>query len=538
MTQPRGLTQDQHNQGKIDEHSYIDRNILSLNKDTITQVTREIQDLSVENSSFYLPQMETSRSTSSKTNHVYLNGRTLEGGGQLVRIAIGLSALTGRPVSIDHVRGNRQGKKGLKRSHAAAVKLLAEISGSKVSGGEVGSHFLNFFPQSTRSPSGPLRDLSQVNVKPEYDINLTTAGSVFLIFQALYPYLLHVGSKAASRPVKVNITGGTNTTHSPSYDYASQVIVPNFAKLGLPPLSIILHKRGWSSGPIVLGAVTFLIHPLGSPNISDDAGQSDNSPEKDRTDEPYSTFPRINLMNHKREKITQVDITVLAPDQPTLNVGLGDHTGSTVRQFIEQATQRTLRHELNKLNPSTLFYRSTSDLKESASKSTSDDTPVLINMHTSEATQHRSHVCILIVAHTSSGFRIGHDILGNLGGDRSSKPKNRGKQKQSLAQDNQNELFSSQAAGLVDRCVKGFIGEISKENPSTNEDQRPAATDRRSCLDQHMRDQIVVFEALGKICEVGRHESGSTQLHELEDERDWTLHTKTAQWVCRQMLNV
>lgn len=43
---------------------------------------------------------------------VVLDGRTGEGGGQLVRIAVGLSALTGTPIRIHHVRGNRQGGKG------------------------------------------------------------------------------------------------------------------------------------------------------------------------------------------------------------------------------------------------------------------------------------------------------------------------------------------------------------------------------------------------------------------------------------------
>lgn len=43
---------------------------------------------------------------------VKLDGTVGEGGGQLVRIAIGLSALTGTPVRIDNVRGNRPGKRG------------------------------------------------------------------------------------------------------------------------------------------------------------------------------------------------------------------------------------------------------------------------------------------------------------------------------------------------------------------------------------------------------------------------------------------
>ncbi|OQE40236.1 hypothetical protein PENCOP_c006G06196 [Penicillium coprophilum] len=491
-------------------------------------------------------------SRSSSSSHVYLNGRTLEGGGQLVRIAIGLSALTGRPVSIDHVRANRGGKKGLKRSHVAAVKMLAEISGSKISGGEVGSQFLNFFPQSARSKIGPLLNLSQVTVKPEYDIKLTTAGAILLVFQALYPYLLYVGSQASAPFVKVNITGGTNAAWSPSYDYAAQVLIPNFAKLGLPPLSIILHKRGWSAGPVDLGSVTFLIHTLASEHNPESKNQPTGSLEKDqdRTTEPLCSFPRINLMDHERGKVTQIDITILAPDRPAINGDAEESTGSTVRQFMEHTTERTLRHKIRKLDPSIFAELSTLSLpfeEDTFSKSTAKSTPVPIKIHTSEATNHRSHVYILLVAHTSSGFRIGHEILGGVGGDRLPRPKSKGKQKQQPAHDprgdSQDQIELSAAADLVRRCVEGFIGEISKEEipierSIAQPNQKDPSTAKRSCLDPNMRDQIVVFEALGKACHAGVHDTESTDIETLEDERDWTLHTKTAHWVCRKMLNV
>jgi RNA 3'-terminal phosphate cyclase (ATP) len=43
---------------------------------------------------------------------VKLDGRTGEGGGQLVRVAVALAALTGTPLRIDNVRGNRKGSRG------------------------------------------------------------------------------------------------------------------------------------------------------------------------------------------------------------------------------------------------------------------------------------------------------------------------------------------------------------------------------------------------------------------------------------------
>jgi len=43
---------------------------------------------------------------------VELDGRTGEGGGQLVRMAVALSSVAGVPVRITNVRGNRPGGRG------------------------------------------------------------------------------------------------------------------------------------------------------------------------------------------------------------------------------------------------------------------------------------------------------------------------------------------------------------------------------------------------------------------------------------------
>ncbi|CAG8062898.1 unnamed protein product [Penicillium olsonii] len=465
---------------------------------------------------------------------VLLNGRTLEGGGQLVRIAVGLSALTGRPVSIENVRANRPGKKGLKRSHAAAVTLLASMSGSKVTGGEVGSQFLTFFPQSAKSPSGPLVDLTQVSVKPEYDINIATAGAICLVFQALYPYILYVGSQAPAPFVKVKVTGGTNPSKSPSYDYLAQVIVPNFAKLGLPPLSVTLHKRGWSSGPVDLGAMTFQIHPLTSKDVSRPKSSSKLSDSEAQSFDA-GRFPKIDIMDHERGKITQIDITVLAPDHIRLEADSLSKEVCTLRKHIEQTARQALRSATRKIHPSTFAPRQTLSSPESSDDDGEPEIAVPVRMHTSEATYHHSHVYLLLVAHTSTGFRIGHDTLGSLGSGRAKKQKNKGRNKQRLIHDDRHafekDVFSG-ATEMVRGCVEGFIREISNGIPAAESDS-VITPEKKACLDQHMRDQIVVFEALGEAC----HGTISETANEIrEDGRDWTLHTRTAQWVCRQVL--
>lgn len=54
-----------------------------------------------------LPQASHHLDAGNKMNHVELDGRTGEGGGQVVRVAIAIAALTGQAVTITNVRGNR-----------------------------------------------------------------------------------------------------------------------------------------------------------------------------------------------------------------------------------------------------------------------------------------------------------------------------------------------------------------------------------------------------------------------------------------------
>ncbi|KAL1974511.1 hypothetical protein VTN31DRAFT_4715 [Thermomyces dupontii] len=156
--------------------------------------------------------------------HHHIDGRTLEGGGQLVRNALTLSSLTRKPITITHIRGKREGgKKGLKGSHVAAVRFLAEVCRAEVTGAEAGSETVEFIPEWGATPSctsstttTPSRvdggeratgdgatltpiAVAAAAVQPEYVIELPTAGSVFLVFQALYPYLLRAGAGVWAR---------------------------------------------------------------------------------------------------------------------------------------------------------------------------------------------------------------------------------------------------------------------------------------------------------------------------------------------------
>jgi len=64
---------------------------------------------------------------------IHLDGSAGEGGGQILRTALGLSLVTGTPFTIDRIRAGRE-KPGLQRQHLAAVRAAAEIGKADVSG--------------------------------------------------------------------------------------------------------------------------------------------------------------------------------------------------------------------------------------------------------------------------------------------------------------------------------------------------------------------------------------------------------------------
>jgi RNA 3'-terminal phosphate cyclase (ATP) len=88
-----------------------------------------------------------------------IDGSSGEGGGQILRTALALSTVTGKPFRIDNIRAGRP-KPGLLRQHLTAVKAAAKISSATVSGAELGSGSLTFTPArllqgSSRSPLAP-----------------------------------------------------------------------------------------------------------------------------------------------------------------------------------------------------------------------------------------------------------------------------------------------------------------------------------------------------------------------------------------------
>lgn len=183
---------------------------------------------------------------------IIIDGAKGEGGGQVLRTALSLSACTGQPFRIKNIRGKRK-KPGLLRQHLTCVRATAEICGGKATGAELGSTDLTFTPGDIRAG--------------EYLFDVGSAGSTGLVFQTVLPVLLQ-----ADEPSNVMFCGGTHNKSAPPYEFIAESFLPALAPMGVR-VQTSLHRRGYF--PAGGGRWDALIHPLGEPQALDLTDQGD-----------------------------------------------------------------------------------------------------------------------------------------------------------------------------------------------------------------------------------------------------------------------
>ena len=79
------------------------------------------------------------------TAPIEIDGSLGEGGGQVLRTALSLSAATGRPVRIFNIRARRP-TPGLAHQHLTCIKATKEIASAAVAGARLGCETLEFEP--------------------------------------------------------------------------------------------------------------------------------------------------------------------------------------------------------------------------------------------------------------------------------------------------------------------------------------------------------------------------------------------------------
>lgn len=141
---------------------------------------------------------------------------------------------------------------GLKSQHFTSIAWLAKATAADVKGLEVGSKTLEFRP--SRGPG----DLWERNITINSE---SPAASAVLVFQAVYPFLLFAGNESGE-PVELTISGGTNVSFSPSYEYLDQVLLPTLEVWFGVQVERRLNARGWSLGPASRGSLWFRTQPV------------------------------------------------------------------------------------------------------------------------------------------------------------------------------------------------------------------------------------------------------------------------------------
>lgn len=153
-----------------------------------------------------------------------LDGAIGEGGGQVLRSALTLAVLTGRPFTLINIRAARP-KPGLAYQHLAAVRAAAAISGARLDGDRLGSQKLCFVPGAT--------------MPGRYRFDIGTAGATGLVLQTLVlPLALAHGAS------DLTITGGTHVPWSPCYHYLDWHWRPLLARIGIP-IGLTLGMAGF-----------------------------------------------------------------------------------------------------------------------------------------------------------------------------------------------------------------------------------------------------------------------------------------------------
>jgi RNA 3'-terminal phosphate cyclase (ATP) len=148
---------------------------------------------------------------------VTLDGSSGEGGGQILRSALTLSLLTGKPFRMVKIRANRD-KPGLRPQHLKSVEAAAMLGHADVSGDSIGSRELTFEPETIQP-----RDLR---------IDIGTAGATALVLHTLHlPLALR-----AENPVRLTLTGGTYNESAPSFPFLENTWQRHMASIGIPVL--------------------------------------------------------------------------------------------------------------------------------------------------------------------------------------------------------------------------------------------------------------------------------------------------------------
>lgn len=416
---------------------------------------------------------------------VSLDGSTLEGGGQLVRVALSLSAITGVPVHIYNIRANRVPKGrlkagrggdshgnfsgrssakvegGLKESHLAALQFLAYHCDAYTEGAELNSRELTFIPGAGGTKNAKQKGIKTSLVDFETNtIRLQRPGSTMLILQAILPFLIfgrsrhflgnaenkgQRGQEVEGPETKFELTihGGTNVSKSMSGEYVKDTLLPILRQIGIGGIEVEVVNRGWAGN--VASTVGEVKVRVPYPSVSE------------------FSLPAFDLVD--RGEIESISVAMVG------DMGLP-------KEFFEKSLFNAVTEHIG---------------------------VVPVSFETVDDSGDRRRFYLQVVAHAGESARLSRDFLGT-----GKMPKNQ-----------------AEAERMAYIAIQTVVRELK------------ADLKRNGCVDEFMQDQLVVFQALAS--GESRVDGGKwkTDLGKEDEEcgdDEGSLHTRTVRWVCERML--
>jgi RNA 3'-terminal phosphate cyclase (ATP) len=178
---------------------------------------------------------------------IKIDGSYGEGGGQILRTAISVSAITGKPIEVTNIRANRINP-GLRPQHLAGIKIIADLFHAKSENLKVGAEWIRFSP-SDKFEGGSIK----------FDIG--TAGSIPLILMTVVPAV-----SLTNNSLEIEVTGGTDVKASPTIDYIKHIVAKSYLSIG-PKFSVDVLKRGYY--PKGGGVVQCTVKPCKKPGTAE-----------------------------------------------------------------------------------------------------------------------------------------------------------------------------------------------------------------------------------------------------------------------------
>lgn len=165
------------------------------------------------------------------TAPLVIDGSYGEGGGQILRTSVALSAITGCALRVENIRAKRPNP-GLAAQHITSVRAVATLCDAELGGDKERSSTLDFTPRQSVRTGNYSFDVAEARKGG-------SAGAAMLVLQAVLPPLL-----IASGDSHISVRGGTHVAWSPPFDYVHDVWLPTLARMGARATASLVTS-GW-----------------------------------------------------------------------------------------------------------------------------------------------------------------------------------------------------------------------------------------------------------------------------------------------------